>query len=561
MLCLWTVAIAPAFSLTIAEADQFLIEEKYKQAEAAYRGLLDDDQAGDASAGLAVALAKQTWPASKIIEAEKILRQARDRFANNPNVLAAGGFVSFIHSKNVASPAKRDLYLEAAESLCKRAVKDNPEIVIAQQTLGLVKLAEDDVEGAIDPLRQAMALAENPVNLTLLAQALLRSDQKNTEAESLISKALSINPDYYPAFLQKAIVLMQAGKNEDAFLELKNIPEAEHNSDWHMIAGNIYFKQGDGPNALASWREAMRLDPRNPEPYRRAAEYYTMRGDGELAIAEMHNALEILPNDMLLRNQLAELALRQDKLDVAESEYRTILASQPDDASGLLGLSRVYFRKARRDGQYPPGWTQLMEQLQNVVTEQSVKGQLVKAGAKNLEESIELSEAEKALSQSRFKDARQHFATVINNHKNDPYDLLTLGEQASSDGDLTSAEQAFNYAKEIADASTRAEQGLAKISTQRNEAERLTKLGDAFLEKRMDIVAIDNYKQALLADPQCTGAYYGLYSLSANKPDPEPAINYANCFLETADDSNTLRAAVESNLGKLKRRIGKPTRK
>ncbi len=76
-----------------------------------------------------------------------------------------------------------------------------------------------------------------------------------------------------------------------------------------------------------------------------------MRGDGELAIAEMHNALEILPNDMALRNQLAELALRQDKLDVAEAEYRTILAAQPDDAQGLLGLSRVYFRKARRDGQ------------------------------------------------------------------------------------------------------------------------------------------------------------------------------------------------------------------
>src|SRR6202021_2769842 len=142
--------------------------------------------------------------------------------------------------------------------------------------------------------------------------------------------------------------------------------------------------------------------------------------DGELAIAEMHNALEILPNDLAMRSQLAELALRQDKLDVAEAEYRTILAAQPDDAQGLLGLSRVYFRKARRDGQYPPDWQQLMEQLQNIISEQSVRGQIIKPGAQGLQENIELSEAEKALAKNHFRDARKHFNSVIENHREDP---------------------------------------------------------------------------------------------------------------------------------------------
>lgn len=549
-------------AVTIAEADQLLLENKYRQAEEAYRGLLDDDQAGDASAGLAVALAKQS-PPSKVLEAEKILKQARDRFANNPNVLAAGGYVSYVHSKNVASPAKRDLYLEASESLCKRAIRDNPEIVIAQQTLGLVKLAQDDVEEAIEPLRKAATLAENPVNLSLLAQALLRNEPKNSEAESLVTKAIALKADYYPAQILKAIILCQCGKTEDAFMELNNIPEASRTPDWHLVAGDIYRKQDDGPSAIAAWQEAIRLDPRNPDPYRRMAEYYTVRGDGELAIAEMHNALEILPNDMLLRNQLAELALRQDKLDVAEAEYRTILASQPDDPGGILGLSRVYYRKARRDGQYPPGWQQLMNQLQNVVTEQSVKGQVLKAGARNVQESIELSEAEKALAQNRFRDARQHFSSVINNHKDNACDLLTLGDQALCDGDLASAQQAFSFAKEIPEVTTRAEQGLDKITRQRNEATRLTNLGDAFLVKRMPVVAVDNYKQALIADPQCSGAYYGLYSAYSNsdQPDPDQAISYAVCFLETADDGNAQKAEVEANMVKLKKRIGKVKRK
>lgn len=540
----------------IAEADNFLMANKYKQAEEGYRACLGDDTTGDAYAGLAVALAKQSWPA-KILEAEKILRKAKGNYPDNPNLMASAGYVSFVHSKTFASPAKRDQYLEAAESLCKRAIGANADILIAQQTLGLVKIAQDDVEGSIEPLRKAVELSDNPVNQTLLAQALLKIDPKDKEAEGLVDKALRQESNYHPAHLQRAIVLTNQGKHEDGFMELRNIPAQYRSHDWYGVEGNIYRKQGDAPAALASWRESIRLDPHNPDPYRQMAEYYAIRGDGELAIAGLHDALEILPNDMPLRQQLAELALRQDKLDVAEQEYKTVLASQPDDPSALLGLSRVYFRKARKDGQYPPGWQQLMEQLQNVVTAQNVKGKVLRDGVTSLQEGIELSEGEKALAQNRFKEARQHFSTVINNHKDSPYHLLTLGEQAFYDGDLRSAEQAFTFAKEIPEVAPKAEQGINKILTQRNEAARQTKLGDA--TRTIPDVAVDHYKQALIADPQHPSAYYGLFSVyGKNKKalDAEQAVNYALCFLEASEDSNPQRREVEETLEILKKRIG-----
>ncbi len=536
----------------LSEADQYLIKNQFHQAEDAYRGLLDQDDTGDAYAGLAVALAKQSIP-SKVQEAERILKQARDKFPDNPNVLAAGGYVSFTHSKTVASPASRDLYLEAAETLCERAIKANPDILIAQQTLGLVKMAQDDVDGAIDPLRKAVGIAENAINLTLLAQALLRSNPKDTDEPSeMIKKALALKSDYAPARLQKALLLANQGKEEDAFSELHNIPDSERTAEWYAAEGDIYRKQGDGPGALASWHEAIRKEPHDPEPYRHMAEYYALRGDGELAIGEMHNALEILPNDMALRGQLAELALRQDKLDVAESEYRTILAANSDDPNAVLGLSRVFFRKARRDGQYPPDYQKVMDQLQNVVTEKSVNGIVVKDGAKSLQENIGLCEAEKALSQNRFRDARQNFTKVINQHRDDAYQLLSLGEQAFNDGDLKAAEQAYTYAKEIPEVAPRAEQGISKIAQQRSEAERQARLGDATW--KMPEVAIDHYRQALIADRQFPRAFYGLYCLY-ERSEPDLAINNAICFLEAADDSNPLRREVESNLVRLKKRV------
>ncbi|MBX9688369.1 MAG: tetratricopeptide repeat protein, partial [Candidatus Obscuribacterales bacterium] len=550
----------PAKSFSIEDADTFLTQNKYKQAEEAYRSLLSDDSSGDAYAGLAVSLAKQGSPA-KILEAEKILRKAKGNFSDNPNVMAAGGYVSFVHSKSVASPAKRDQYLEASETLCKRAIQANPEILIAQQTLGLVKIAQDDLEESVEPLKKAVSIAENPVNLTLLAQALLRIDPKDKDAEDAVDKALKMDKNYHPAHLQKALILNQQGKPEDAFMELHNIPQAYRSFDWYLTEGDIYRKQGDGPAALASWRESIRLEPHSPESYKHMAEFYAMRGDGELGIASLHDALEILPNDLALRQQLAELALRQDKLDVSESEYRTILASQPDDPSALLGLSRVYFRKARKEGQYPPGWQQLMDQLQNVIAEHGVKGKLMRGGAANLQDSIELSEGEKALAQNRFKEARQHFQTVINNKKDNAYDLLTLGEQAFYDGDLGAAEEAFNFAKQISDAAPRAEQGLSKITSQRSEAARQTKLGDA--TRTIPEVALDHYKQALIADPQHPNAYYGLFCLygKVKKPDYDQALNYGNSFLELAGDSDPLRHDVEDTLAKLKSKVDKGRKK
>ncbi len=551
------IAFAPALAIEISEADDLLIKNQYKQAEDAYRELIDSDDSGDAYAGLAVALAKQP-NANKVIEAEKVLKQGKAKFPDNSNIIAAGGYVALIHSRTVASPAKRDQYLDASELLCKRAINDNPDILLAQQTLGLVKMAQDDYQGAVEPFRKSIGIAENAVNLTMLAQVLLKLNPKDHEAEELIDRALSLKNDYASAKLQKAVILLNQDRAEEAFIELRSIPEVARTPEWHLVVGDVYKKQGDGPAALNSWKESVRQEPHNPDAYRHLAEYHTTRGDGELAIAEMHDALEILPNDMVLRSQLAELALRLDKLDVAESEYKTILTVQEDDPTALLGLSRVYFKKARKDGQYPPDWPKLEERLQNVVTEKAVRGQVVD-GAKDLQQNIQLNEAEKALTQSKFREARKLFTGIIDTHREEPYELLTLGEQCFNDGDLNSAEQAYNYAKEIPEVASRAEQGISKIKYQRNEADRHVKLGDA--TQSLPTVAIDHYHQALIADPQYPPAFYGLFTVFRESHDTDRAIDNAICFLETADDGNPRRREVEAGIQKLRRHEAKPKTK
>lgn len=544
----------------ISEADMLLLKNKLVEAEKAYRALLEDDENGDAYAGLAVALAKQKNP-KKVIEAEGILRKCKDEFRENPNMMAAAGLVAFEHSKTVASPSKRDLYLEAAENLCEKAIETNEEIVIAQQTLGLVKMSKDEADGAIEPFKKCYQLAQDKVNGTYLAQAMLRVNPKSKKAAALVEEVLELDPEYSPIKLQKAIVLTNSGKHEEAFTELHSISREDRESEWYKVQGDIYRKQGDGNSAVASWKESIRREPRNADPYKSLAEHYTLRGDGELAISEMHSALEILPNDIPMRQKLAELALRLDKLEVAEQEFRTILSVKQNDPSALLGLARVFFRKARREGQYPQEWVQLKEKLQDVIEQRNVIGTVVKDAA-SLQEKVDLAEAEKALTQKQFRDAGRYFRKVIDKHKEDAFQLLTLAEQAFNDGDLKTAELAYSYAREIPEVAPRAEQGISKITSQRKEAERQVKLGDA-TEKKLPDVAEDHYKQSLIADPQGADAYYNLFFLymKEKKDSIESTIEYGENFLEASEDSDNRRQQVEKMLFKLKERLRKENSK
>jgi tetratricopeptide (TPR) repeat protein len=273
--------------------------------------LIGDDKNGVAHAGLMIALAKQNL----IVEAERFGREAK-RFSDNPDVQAAAGFVCYTHSKSITKPSKRNLYLETAGQLCESAIKDNPNSVVAHRTLGLIRLAQDELKEAIAPFRRSVALAETPENLTNLAHVLVKTAPGDKEGEELITKTLSLNKDYYPAHLEKAIVLLNKGGSKDAFGELNEIPNAERNAQWSLVAGDIYCKQGDRQSAFASWHNAARLDPFLPDAYHHMAEYYASHGKDELAVTELFRGLDVLPDNRTLREQLVNIARKSHKVEL-----------------------------------------------------------------------------------------------------------------------------------------------------------------------------------------------------------------------------------------------------
>lgn len=422
-------------------------------AEAAWAQAQTDNLAGqtpDALAQQAIELAKSNKP-EEILKAEKLLKSARIVEPESPLVLAAAAYTAFQHSKLVASPAKRDLYLEAAESLAKKAIAQDSKIEIAQRSLGLVKLAQDQAQEAVEPLRQAVSLDASEVNLTLLAQALLEINPSNKEAGELVSKALAVNFDYNPAHVQQAIIFNAAGKTKEAASELNSVPQSARTSQWYVVQGQVLARQGGEQAALHAWMRASAEDPRNPAPYRLKAEHYAKKGNYELSLAEYHTGLETIPNDFALRQKLAELALAHNNFDMAEAEFKTILTSRPKDPKANLGLAQVGFRKYGKDGPFPADFQFFLERLQYIVGETILP--------KNL--SVQKSRT------VQFRDGYSKFVEAIEKHKGHPMDLITLGEQCLFEKQFVDAEKAFTYALAYPETHKRAQDGLDKIEIEK----------------------------------------------------------------------------------------------
>lgn len=269
--------------------------------------MLDSDATGDVYASVAVALAKQN-STDKIIEAEKLLKQGKEKFPDNVNLMAAAAFVAYIHSCSVASPVKRDAYLDAAENLCNRAIKANSNNAVANLTLGLVKLVQDDAGAATAPLRKNLELEQTPTNCILLAHALLKLNPKDKEGELLVRKALQSDEYFYPAYVELARVNLANGKYEEASTRLNSVPNEKRDADWSLIKGDLYSVGGVGQKAVEFWRVAVRLNPQEKGAYQRLCDYYASHDDKASAINQILDAVEMWPYDMKLRQRLKDLA-------------------------------------------------------------------------------------------------------------------------------------------------------------------------------------------------------------------------------------------------------------
>lgn len=135
--------------------------------------------------------------------------------------------------------------------------------------------------------------------------------------------------------------------------------------------GHEYAKAQQYQTALASYQEALRLDP-NEKMLHKAIGYAYMGmyqpgskhpKDLEMASKAIENMklyVDAQPEDRKAREVLLSLYLSTERFDEAISFYQTMLQEDPKDAKAMASLASIYFKK----GDFDQGVTWLEKRIE-----------------------------------------------------------------------------------------------------------------------------------------------------------------------------------------------------
>ena len=108
---------------------------------------------------------------------------------------------------------------------------------------------------------------------------------------------------------------------------------------WNLL-GEIILKRDPG-GAEAAWREALKIDPHNPEALFHLGNRLRERGEHEVAISHFERALERVPGHPGVLNNLGLALEARGDAQRAEACYREVLAAQPQHADALANLANL----------------------------------------------------------------------------------------------------------------------------------------------------------------------------------------------------------------------------
>ena len=92
--------------------------------------------------------------------------------------------------------------------------------------------------------------------------------------------------------------------------------------------------------ALHLWKE-------DPRTYRLLAQVLIQLQDERKAIIALHEVLRLVPDDLSLRKRIANYGIRTGNIDIAITQFREILARNPQEMENHLSLGKILFSEEK----------------------------------------------------------------------------------------------------------------------------------------------------------------------------------------------------------------------
>ncbi len=193
-------------------------------------------------------------------------------------------------------------------------------------------------------------------------------EDKLKRADELVSKALALDPNYAPAHLVKAFVLLSQSRLDEALAEDRRAFDLDPSlvdAYWHM--GFVLRHLGEFQTSLELIDKALRLSPR--DPFR--AVWYADKAGSHLALKQYdqaiewaRRAIEISPNNSIPYLYLIPaLALTGQESQAHEALGHYLATRGATRTVAAWQRTRAQYVNEHTDPRYVEYWDRLIEGL------------------------------------------------------------------------------------------------------------------------------------------------------------------------------------------------------
>ena len=276
--------------------------------------------------------------------------------------------VNVLYYTNKSSALSKQKKYQEAIDVCEEAIKIGREnqapyehIARAYQKISTNYVVLGKLQEAIDALSASLLEKQDP---------LVRREKKRLEDLLVKKKAAEYeNPE-----------LAEKAKNE----------------------GNEHFKNGQFPEAIECYTEAIKRAPRNPALYSNRAAAYTKLGEMPMAIKDCEKAIEIDPKFAKGYTRKAYCHFRMKEYSKARDAYNEALKVDPNNADAIDGLQSIDKQIAKNRYQAPD-----QEQIRRSMSDPEIQRILQDPGMQQILQEIQQNpmSAQRYLQEPKVREA------------------------------------------------------------------------------------------------------------------------------------------------------------
>jgi putative PEP-CTERM system TPR-repeat lipoprotein len=234
---------------------------------------------------------------------------------------------------------------EAALAAAPGAVEPTAQLVN-------LKLADKDQAGAVELVKQQIAVAKNPGPLHELLGNVYLAQGKVDDAEKAFRKAIELEPHLIASYTNLAVIYNTQKKGDEAIVKLEEARKiAPTNLSPLMMLGMLQQQRGNVAKAQEAYTQALAINPRFAPAANNLAWLYSENGgDKEKALQLAQMAKEVAPDDPSISDTLGWILYKRGVYQRALALFEESAAKLPNEPTIQYHLGLAYAKVGNRDG-------------------------------------------------------------------------------------------------------------------------------------------------------------------------------------------------------------------